>query len=220
MTATAMKTADRLYVALSYLLHTVVPTIEHVCHPDEHGRGRCVLASLVAMDVLQACGFDDAAVLPCTVVAANAGALEYERLAPSLALDKQQLLAERLMAEKNAHSVMIGAMEDPDPAGGWSGHLVVVVKGRLLDLTLEQASRPAKGILLQAMWVALHVPEPTIVADGTLVAGAQHDQSLTSVRWYATPSNTRYQTAPDAATDRRQLFASPLAKTLSRILSR
>lgn len=200
------------------LVRSVVPTIESQCLPEAKGRGRCVLASLVALDVLRALGYREAAVVPCWVTVANAGAIEYERLSQGRNLADQQHLADRLRTERNAHAVIIGAPDDPDRDGGWSGHLVVVVRDFLLDLTLDQASRPDKNIILEPMIVPLAMSSLTLVEDGRMLAGAEHIDTQTVVRWYAAPSNQRYLGAPDANPAKRALFARPLIEAIQRLL--
>jgi len=199
---------------LGSLIDLVVPTIESMCQPEAHGRGRCVLASMVSMDVLHALGFPDAYVLPCTVQVVNAGAQEYLRQCQGLPLEKQQRLVEIYKTTHDAHIVVIGADDSPDRDNGWSGHLVVVVGGYLLDLTLDQASRPHKGIHLEPMVVPLCVPDARTAENGIRVAGAQETKTRTLVEWYTTPLNQRYLQAPDAAPEKRKVFAVPILESI------
>lgn len=55
----------------------------------------------------------------------------------------------RRAQENGAHAVMLGFGVDPGRRPGYDGHLVLTVGNRwLVDMTIGQASRPAKGIEL------------------------------------------------------------------------
>jgi hypothetical protein len=166
------------------------------------------------MDALHALGYPDAHVVPCTVEALNRAALEYEQAAYRLDHEDQLALAERYRTERNAHVVVIGASNDPDQAGGWSGHLVVVVGRWLLDLTLNQATRPEKALLLEPLIVELDRKGPSWTRTGGLIASVRNEITGVVVRWYSTPQNWRYLGSTAASPDIRSAIVRPLVDAI------
>lgn len=107
----------------------------------------CIESTAAAIDVLAA--FKIAArALPVEVAAFNAPAVEM--------LDRDMLARDHPDAwdAAGAHSVGIGVAPMPTRPDRFAGHLVAVVAGRwLLDLSLDQASRPLRGLTLGPLLV-------------------------------------------------------------------
>jgi hypothetical protein len=118
------------------------------------GRDSCVLSSWLGREVLREHGINATAV-PCLAIVAN----------PAL----WQLAEEDELAL--AHLVFEGSEEELAAAGGytvgigfgskqpgrWQGHLILTTRNpdRLLDLTLDQASRPRHDMIVEPMSVAV-----------------------------------------------------------------
>lgn len=103
----------------------------------------------------------------------------------------------RWLAEDGSYSSSLGlAPEHYDPAREWAGHLVCVVDGPrcavVLDISLDQASRPQHGVHLR--------PHLFIASRDWLAGDAEHweedvDGSLLAYR--VDPENTEYLCSPD-----------------------
>lgn len=90
-----------------------------------------------------------------------------------------------------AYIVTIGDPDHPRP-GGWTGHLVVQCEGLLIDASIDQASRPQRGIHLD---VPLAVRLPTgFEEDGATLRTTVRDGVL--VEYTHRPRNTSYLQTP------------------------
>jgi hypothetical protein len=77
----------------------------------------------------------------------------------------------------DAWSVAIAGQGAPQTRGGWDGHLVLLVHGRLLlDLSLDQADRPKKGIHLAP--TMLLIPDPAAFTAGEWVRYEHEDGTV------------------------------------------
>lgn len=179
----------RLRDIVEFLGAHTLPMVEAVFAPDQPGRGRCVLVSHIVRDCLHRLGYPDATCLPCMVRVNNALGAQYQKESMNLSPEASERLAESY-ASRGGHILEIGHPDDPDTAGGWSGHLVCVVSGFLLDFVLEQFSRPAKGIILGPVAAPLWHMWPW--ADGDCLSRLSHDNGAT-IEWRATPGNRRYE---------------------------
>ncbi|MBK1666738.1 hypothetical protein CKO28_01590 [Rhodovibrio sodomensis] len=154
--------------------------------PEGRSRRSCIWASLTVRDLLRHSGFPDAEVAPCL--------LRIQGVDPEAELRRE---------------LVIG--EEPDNPGdpGWTGHLVVIARDWMIDPTLGQARRP--------WWRKL----PEIAATPTIdpadrISFILSADRTTAVEWVARPDLDDWQTAPDAARERRLVEVRKLARKLAR----
>lgn len=146
-------------------------------------RDTCVLHTRTAVAVFRELGFQ---VQPRSVAVLAMNEAFYARVAEGKVPSKE---TEREWIDSGAWSVNIGRMPWEDRQhnpGRFDGHLVTAVEGRwLFDPTLDQASRPQKGINLEPGWfpaadllggdaesIAAEVGEPTSYVLYSLLEGA------------------------------------------------
>lgn len=203
----------RLRAIVEFLAAQMLPLVESVYAPEKSGRGRCVLVSHIAQDALQRFGFD-ASCLACVVEAHNHLAAQYRRESEGMMHEEAEKLANEYR-KRGGHILVIGDPNDPDGDGGWSGHLVNVIDGFLLDFTLGQFSRPQKQLDLGPVAVPLMHPAPW--PELTRVTALSRQDGAT-VTWYANPSNLRYQSGRAAKPETRARVVDTLAKSLETVL--
>ncbi len=160
-------------------LKIIVPPELLVYRPD-----CCILASKVAVDVLRYFG-KDAYALMVRVFIANAPLVKrFQAGNPPRNQEELQQAAK----EDGSHSIGLGYGYTK---GKWSGHLVVISEGQMLDLTLTQANRPAQGIIL----------EPVLVPASSDFLAGKDDLLLTIggtlVKYHAFPDDHSYEDSPD-----------------------
>lgn len=114
---------------------------------------------------------------------------------------------DRLAAE-GAWSVLIGHPSTPRHPGRWPGHLVTLVERRwLVDVTLHQASRPAKGMVFE--------PHYLRVTPGFMAGAAATFSSREAIGVYQRIENNTYLVSPDWAGVSRD---DPMVRSLARTL--
>lgn len=205
---------DRLRNVVELLAAQMLPLVETVYAPEKAGRGRCVLVSHIAQDVLRRFGFDSE-LLSCVVEAHNSLAAQYRRESDGLTREEAEKLANEYQ-KRGGHVLVIGDPNDSDSdGGGWSGHLVNVIDGFLLDFTLGQFSRPQKQLDLGPVVVPLMHPAPW--PELTLVTVLSR-QDGAMVTWYANPGNLRYQAGRAAQPDTRRGVVDAIVKSLETAL--
>lgn len=202
--------SGRLHDIVELLAEHTLPLVENFYTPEKPGRGSCVLIAHIVRDVLHRFGYSDAACLPCVVEVYNALASEYLKKSKDLPLYEQTKLANEYK-QRGGHILIIGDPTDSDSDGGWSGHLVTVVDGHLIDLSIAQFPRPEKQLEIGPVAMPFIHPGPwpefTLVSTLTRADGA-------AVTWYATPNNHRYQTGRAAKLEARILAVEFLEKKI------
>jgi hypothetical protein len=160
-------------------LKIIVPPELLVYRPD-----CCILASKLVVDVLSYFG-KEARPLMVRVFIANAPLVKrFEAGNPP----KDQEELRQAAKEDGSHSIGLGYGYTE---GKWSGHLVIVCEGEMLDLTLTQANRPAQGIHLEPVLVP--VSEDFLAGKTSLVLTINE----TLVKYHAFPNDHSYQDSPD-----------------------
>lgn len=202
--------AGRLHDIVYLLAEHTLPLVENFYTPEKPGRGSCVLIAHIVRDVLHRFGYLDAACLPCVVEAYNALASEYLEKSKALPPHEQTKLAHEYK-QRGGHILIVGDPNDSDGDGGWPGHLVCVVAGHLLDLTMGQFSRPQKQLELGPVAVPLMQPGPWPELSRVTALGRPDGATVT---WYATPSNQRYQTGRAAQPETRALVVDLLERRI------
>jgi len=172
------------------------------------GHKFCVLASLVACDVLRAAGYPDARVESCGLIASN-------RAYRQMAKTTYETEAERLVLEIEADRVGAWSVQIPPATSGltWAGHLVVMVNQYLLDLTLAQASRPNKGLCLAG---AVAVPKNETCSNW---ATMERSDGEIIVVWPKGQETDGYLQVPDANPQRRSKLVSRIIRSIDRDLN-
>jgi len=95
-------------------------------------------------------------------------------------------------ADAGAWQVSLGLPDTEPQPGRWPGHLVVVAwEGVVLDLTLPQCNRPAKGIRLAP--VAVRVPPEWLTGEGEQC----FEMNGSQIAYVARPGDRSYLTTPD-----------------------
>jgi hypothetical protein len=153
----------------------------------------CIVSTRIALEVLRRFGVGGYA-LSVRAMIANAPFLE--RLKGGAAPPAGHEDALRWAAEDGAWLIGLGFGEAGP--GRWPGHLVVIAERRwLVDLSLDQASRPQRSIVLRPL-VAV-VGEPFL--RGRKALEVPMGGSL--VRYEAVPRDRSYRNAPDWDDPRR-----------------
>lgn len=150
--------------------------------PNHYRTDSCIAAARVCVDVLGALHYR-VEPLPCMAEIVNAAYLAKGR-APSTADEAAAWLAE------GCWRVLLGGGEQQP--GYWPGHLLVVVNRTVaIDLTLGQACRPHKGILLGAHAFPVH---PSFLSGAISGVGIMNGCQVT---YTAEPGNRGYLAAKD-----------------------
>lgn len=112
----------------------------------------CIGATRIAIDVLKSAGITNAYALVVEVNIFNKAYRDKSEEVGRMPNSRAEL--EQWYEECGAHSVGIGLGREPYGPNKWPGHLVTIVDRKWLwDLSLDQAARPEKGIV---------IPEPLI----------------------------------------------------------
>lgn len=110
-------------------------------------------------------------------------------------------------------SLGVGVASSPPRLGGWNGHLVAIVSRRWLwDLSIDQASRPEKGLQLPPCVVA-PVDEAFLRGKRTLVGEFENGV----ITYDARPGDRTYQASPNWDYDPRP--APIVTRTIERLRS-
>lgn len=154
-------------------------------HKDK-SKESCILSSLTVRDFLRQLGFWRARVAPVQVF---------------------------ITAERNGeifHVVELGSPEATGP--GWSGHMVVICAGWLIDTTLFPVIRPAWKYMAGMLVVPLGVNNGGKIRGLETLAALQAEDEgvLTTVVWTDDPNNVSWRKAPDSARERRMAIVNVL----------
>jgi hypothetical protein len=128
----------------------LVEELARVVRQEMDGRYRpdcCIAATRILLSVAD---YFRLTALPLCVQATVFNPVMSQRLEHEAMPSQEE--AERSWFPAGCHSVGLGVPGDSEP-GRWQGHLVAVVERHLLDITLDQASRPQHGIVLPAVCV-------------------------------------------------------------------
>jgi hypothetical protein len=171
--------------ALTFLLVHARPLILERWHPSS-----CIASTRVALDFLRELGIRAYPMAVRVVIANKPMARRWQ--AGQFGRDQQEGL--RWLAEDGSYSSGLGyAPEHYDPAREWAGHLVCVVDrpqcAVVLDISLDQASRPQHGVHLRPHvfitsrdWLAGETAHREEV-DGSLLSYKVDLQNKRYLRW-------------------------------------
>jgi hypothetical protein len=141
--------ADRDQAVLDALVRHARPIIREYFSADS-----CIASTRIGLDVLEFFGLHGQP-MPVMLAVWNADALA---LIERVGIDQAgpQILAQPLDQTGGPWTVGIGARPEGNDTrpGGWNGHLVIGLPRHdvLVDLSVDQASRPLKNIHLQPLW--------------------------------------------------------------------
>jgi hypothetical protein len=172
---------------LSAFLATMVPLLRQEFRAD------CCIAAVRLTQAILA-GFDlEVTPLPVQVAIFNAAFVRRIERGESWPASAEE--SRRWADEDGAWTIGIGG--GPPRPGHWPGHLVAMIGGTpqlLCDLTLPQANRPARQIILPALLHSVPAPPngPGVAWWGTTINGA-------TVMYYTDPANQSYRTSHDWA---------------------
>jgi len=109
----------------------------------------CVLSTAVTIELCKKLGIKGVEPLSCTVVAYNPELTEKMK-------EKGRFITEQDEFNDAEYSVGVGFIEGKhNGLKGWGGHLIAVGKDFLVDLSLDQASRPERGMnFTPLLWLA------------------------------------------------------------------
>jgi hypothetical protein len=131
---------------------------------ERFGAASCIESTAAAIDVLRAGGIW-VQVLAVTVLVFNAAGwqLHVQGIVPGLSTVEMAV-----WSLYDAWAAGIGTGTDLPGVGVYGGHLVTLVENRwLLDLAIDQASRPDHGVTLSPLLVAI---EPSqLASDGAVI---------------------------------------------------
>jgi len=147
----------------------------------------CILASRVALDVLHLFKIPAKALSVKTVIYNEP---LVKRMTEGRTPRTNEDLEEAFQAD-GSYSVGLGYGYTE---GKWSGHLVVVSRNQMLDLTIGQASRPQHGIYVEP-WV-LEVDEDFVKGQKPLLLTSEG----VVVKYTAFPLDLSFEKAPDWTT--------------------
>lgn len=169
------------------LLDRMVEVLPALMTEKGYGRDSCILHSRVAVDFLRRRGLRVRALTVSVSVFNEPWAAWLQELGRMPTNDDQP--------PTNIWSVHIGsgAPDEVKARPGYDGHVIVIVNERYaVDLTIDQASRPAKGILVGPHWW---------VVDHSFITGASAHAFVTTthtyVRYEAMPEERGFLTVPD-----------------------
>lgn len=140
----------------------------------------CIETSRIVQLLLKEAGFA-ARVVPVQARIANAAAAHLIRRNDFEALRG---------GANGAYMVILGAPGKPQ-SGHWAGHLAVYCQGLLIDASVDQASRPEKGILLPQP-VAFDVGPTFLEPGGRIVM----ENGELVIEYVHRPKNTRFLRTP------------------------
>lgn len=192
----AMKTKTGVGAALDALEDTLPSLL------TSYGVGQdvCVLATRVACLALSEVGLK-ASPLPCRVQAFSPRYRRALEAGEIEAANGDTDAVARLVAE-GAHVVDIGHPDNeglprPDGRRGYNAHLVALVERRwVVDLTIQQASRPTKSMVFEPHHFRV---TPAFMAGGPITLRTDDYSTLVYVR----VDNNTYTVAPDWTNVRR-----------------
>lgn len=177
-------TLAKALVAIASDLH---PALDKT-FPAGVSKESCVLASLTVRDFLWRVGVKDAEVRPVYVMIR--------------AFDANRKEIHSLGCGDQTKFFDIKGRYETDTPTRWSGHLVVIAGGFLIDTTLYQAARPAWETLPGMMAMPLDYDAGKKVLTG-LVSNPDEAGTVVTVHWVEQPHNTRWRRAPDTEKARR-----------------
>lgn len=170
------------------LLERVTERVPRLLDEKGYKRDTCILHTRVAVDLLRHAGLR-AAPLAVQVAVFNPA---FARWANELG--RMPTSHDDMAATDGAWAVHIGYGADPRAERpGFDGHVIATVNGRYaLDLTIDQASRPQKGIVVGPHW--------WIMDDGFAAGGRVHAFRTASgayLRYEAMPEERAFLNAGD-----------------------
>lgn len=119
--------------------------------------GSCIASTKIGLAVLAALGVE---ARPVVVQAAVGNRTWWDYIT-------MRTPAAEILADPSAWSVGLGV---PNPGKDWHMHLVIVTARALVDLTLDQATRPSRGIRLAPMAFGLSPEERRRLVTGQQLA--------------------------------------------------
>lgn len=188
-----METSKMTATKLDNIVTALFDWAEHRTDDEEWGLDSCILSTKIALQVLTHFGFD---ARPVAVHVFITNARFYQ------ALDTGEITLDTPPWNQpdNCYALGLGLIEN-DPAN--CQHVVVVVGNTMLDLTLDQASRPQHGIVLGP--TAFRIPNAIDhfedqpyqfeMNDGAILIYYPHAGN----RWYANSPNWGRRDAPARA---------------------
>lgn len=127
----------------------------------------CIGATRIALDVLKKVGITNAYALVVEVHIFNKAFRDKSEEVGRLPDSREEL--EQWYVERGAHSIGLGLGREKYADDRWPGHLVAIVDRKWLwDLSLDQAERPDKGIVIPEPLIA-PVTEPFLRGRAPLV---------------------------------------------------
>jgi hypothetical protein len=147
-----------------------------VCSPDS-----CIETSRAIQLLLRDCGHT-AGPIPVQVRACNQAAWEFVQRRDWQALRRR---------EGGAYAVNVGDPNHQPGPGKWAGHLAVLSGNTLIDASIDQASRPEHGILLEPL--AFDVPSDFFLDGGSVWRMNDHGVAL---EYTHLPTNRGYRSTP------------------------
>jgi hypothetical protein len=184
---------------IAHVLHPAFSRLPFMAHPDK-SKESCVLSSLTVRDFLWKIGFREATVAPVYVIVR---ALDRDgREIHSVGCGDHAAIP--IQARVHGHVT--------DTKNYWSGHLVVLVKGWLIDPTLYQANRKEWPELPGMVAAPVFMDER---GGMVLVSGSsakRDDGSEVLLSWWAQPHNRRWKDGGDAKKERRVAVVKELVK--------
>lgn len=184
-------------------LHQTFAVQPFMAHPDK-SKESCVLSSLAVRDFLWKVGFKRAEVAPVYIVvrALREDGTEIH----SVGCGDHNVFP--IQTRHHGHVT--------DTATHWSGHMVVLVNGWLIDPTVYQAKRQQWPELAGMMAAPLFDDPFAHGGDLPLLSGFQakqpHDGSTLLLSWWHQPHNTRWRGGGDCEKDRRAPVVKAMAK--------
>jgi len=205
-------TVDRLprpVFAAAALITYASPVLKSEWAPD-----CCIAATRLALQVLRPLGFDAVALPVKALILSKELTVRCKSYAKETGKwPGPELQNQWLDLGGQYHSIFLGATDDEMRARGkepkpdrFAGHLVALVDNQVIvDLSLDQADRPNRGIILKPWAVPtqgrdlVNPPFPTANVNGCLVQYVRSDAD----GWQAAPDWQKHRTREHAHTVRR-----------------
>jgi hypothetical protein len=180
-----MTNTERL---LDQLVEEVYPQLR-----EKFGAGNCILASKAAIEFLRMNN------VPAFPIVAETHVMNDTWMNALQLPDVNEEMMKQAVAN-GAHCVAVVEDQPDSPRKGYKGHLVVIVNREfIVDLSLDQANRPAKDIQADPFWLEMPRLELTSFLRGrtAFTACQVHDGNNTWITYRLQPKRKDFETAPD-----------------------
>ena len=173
---------------------------------EYYRKDSCIVTAAIALDVLKHFGIH-AKPIPVTTIIFNEAMVQCVEHYGHFPTEQE---AQEWVNEYGVWSIGIGARENDAEVGKWNGHLVVCCENRILDLSLDQATRPKYKIHLEPLYERI---KPEFFKDKPII----YTQNKCAVTYRSTDDQTFRQTK-DWKAQRRQIVVQAIISAFPKLI--